>query len=171
MAWISEVKINFICQFQLYFFRMAPCVPVLGYLTDCPWPFKILERIELVLKTNCYYILWIIHFIQLLNFWSIQWISLNCVLLSCVICLLWYVTDQFQVHSILDLRNVKYMYVCMNDQHHTEMMTGYIMPEIQGKHMHSLAWFCYCKHSLRTWSKSGVWFPWVHISYILCNFV
>jgi hypothetical protein len=55
-------------------------------LIDCPWPFKVLERIELVLKT-IFYILWIIHFIQLLNFWSIEWtISLNCVLLSCVFC-------------------------------------------------------------------------------------
>jgi hypothetical protein len=38
----------------------------------------------------------IFHFIQSMNFWSIQWtISLNCVLLSCVFCLLWYVMTSF----------------------------------------------------------------------------
>jgi hypothetical protein len=96
-AWILKVKINFICQFWIFlFFRMAPCVPVSGYLIDCPWPFKIIERIELALKANCFYILWIIHFVQLLNFLSIEWtVSLNCVLLSCVFCLLWYVMTSF----------------------------------------------------------------------------
>jgi hypothetical protein len=101
MAWISEVEVNFICKFWIsLFFRMSPCILVLGYLIDYPWPFKILERIELV-KKNCFYILWIIHFIQMLNVWSIQWtISLKCILFV-VIC-----HDQFHVHSILDLRNV-----------------------------------------------------------------
>jgi hypothetical protein len=109
MAWVSEVEINFICQFWIFLFsRRAPCLPVLGYLTDCPWPFKVLQRIELVLKTNCFYILWIIHFIQLLNFWSIQWtISLNCVLL------LWYVMTSFMsnVFWTFEMWNIC-MYVC-----------------------------------------------------------
>jgi hypothetical protein len=102
MVWIWEVEMNFICQFWIFLLsRRAQCLPVLGYLIDCPWPFKILGRIELVLKTNCFCILWITHFIQLLNFWSIQWtVSLNCVLFV-VICY-----DQFHVHSMLDLWNI-----------------------------------------------------------------
>jgi hypothetical protein len=31
---------------------MAPCLPVLGYLIDCPLTFKVLGRIELILKNK-----------------------------------------------------------------------------------------------------------------------
>jgi hypothetical protein len=45
---------------------------VLGYFIDCQGPFKVVERIESVLKIIYFHISWITHFIQLTNFWSIQ---------------------------------------------------------------------------------------------------
>jgi hypothetical protein len=84
------------------------CTGILDYLIDFPWPFKILERIELVLKTNCFYILWIIH---LYTCWTFG--VYNEQLVWTVFCLSWYVMTSFIsiVSWTYEMWNVC-MYVC-----------------------------------------------------------
>jgi hypothetical protein len=57
MALTPEAKINFIFQLRIFLSSIrAPCLMVLGYLIDCQRSFKVLERIESVLKIIYFHI-------------------------------------------------------------------------------------------------------------------
>jgi hypothetical protein len=117
IPWILDVENTSICQLQIFLSsRMPPCLLVLGYLIDCLRQFKVSERIVFVLKIIWFRTSWIIHFIQLLNFFSIQQtISVVFVKLYSVVFLdlCVFVCDMTSFMStIYGLRNVK-IYVCI----------------------------------------------------------